>query len=221
MKINEMNVVITGANGIVASYLLKYFSVRAAFVVGTVRRLAETYTPKNNEAIIEMDPLDNHSINDAIRWINNEAGDIHVWMNIVGGFTMGNHVEEGHADWIYMYNTNFMTALNCCQQILPSMKKHGWGRIINMGSQTAVRGMPLAGPYCASKIAVHSLTQIIALENCNGITCNAIVPGIIDTPANRNNMPDVDHSEWVTLENLAQNIEKIVLSKENGLLLEV
>ena len=221
MKINEMNVVITGANGIVASYLLKYFSARAAFVVGTVRQLAETSTPKNNEAIIEMDPLDNHSINDAIGWINNESGDIHVWMNIVGGFTMGNHVEEGHVDWTYMYNTNFMTALNCCQQILPSMKRLGWGRIINMGSQTAVRGMPLAGPYCASKIAVHSLTQIIALENCNGITCNAIVPGIIDTPANRNNMPDVDHSEWVTLENLAQNIEKMVLSKENGLLLEV
>ena len=112
----------------------------------------------------------------------------------------------------------YMVTAKCAR---PYMKQNNGGRIINMGSQTAVRGMPLAGPYCASKIAVHSLTQIIALENCNGITCNAIVPGIIDTPANRNNMPDVDHSEWVTLESLAQNIEKMVLSKENGLLLEV
>ena len=221
MKINEMNVVITGANGVLASYLLEYFSTRAAFVIGTVRQLAETSTPKNNEAIIEMDPLDHYSIDGAIGWINSEAGDIHVWMNIVGGFTMGNHVEEGHDDWTYMYNTNFMTALNCCQQILPFMKKAGWGRIINMGSQAAVRGMPLAGPYCASKAALHSLTKIIALENCNGVTCNAIVPGVIDTPTNRNNMPDAKHSGWVTLGALAKNIEKILLSKENGMLLEV
>ena len=129
-------------------------------------------------------------------------------MNIIGGFSMGNHVEEGYDDWTYMYNTNFMTALNCCQQILPVMKNSGWGRIINIGSQAATHGMPLAGPYCASKAAVHSLTQIIALENCTGITCNAIVPGIIDTPTNRNNMPDADHSSWVTLDSLAKNIEK-------------
>ena len=120
-----------------------------------------------------------------------------------------------------MYNTNFMTALNCCQQILPSMKNNGWGRIINMGSQTAINGMPLAGPYCASKAALHSLTQIIALENSNGVTCNAIVPGIIDTPTNRNNMPDADYKSWVTLECLAQNIEKVLLSKVNGLLIDV
>ena len=221
MKIDEMIIVITGANGVLASYLLEYFSARAAFVVGTVRQLAQTSTPKNNEVIIEMDPLDHYSIDDAIDWVNNESGDIHVWMNIIGGFTMGNHVEEGYDDWMFMYNTNFMTTLNCCQQILPFMKRSGWGKIINMGSQTAIRSMPLAGPYCASKAAVHSLTQTIALENCNGITCNAIVPGIIDTPANRNNMPDADHGGWVPLVGLAQNIEKILLSNENGLLLEV
>ena len=90
-----------------------------------------------------------------------------------------------------------------------------------MGALAAINGMPLAGPYCASKAAVHSLTQTIALENCNGVTCNAIVPGIIDTPANRNNMPDVNHSGWVTLEALAQKIEQTLLSKENGLLIEI
>ena len=221
MNLDEMNMVITGAYGSLASYLLEYFSNRSAFVVGTVRQLATISKPKNNEAIIEMDPLDHNSINVAIDWVNNQSGDIHVWMNIIGGFSMGNHVEEGYDDWTYMYNTNFMTTLNCCRQILPPMKAAGFGRIINMGSQRAVRGMPLAGPYCSSKAAVHSLTQTIALENCNGVTCNAIVPGIIDTPVNRNNMPDADHAGWVTLEGLANNIEKILLSKKNGVLLEV
>ena len=214
MKIDEMNVLITGANGALGSFLLEYFSTRAAFVVGTIRHLAETLTPKNNEAIIEMDPLDHHSIDSAIDWVNSESGNIHVWMNIIGGFTMGNHVEEGYNDWICMYNTNFMTALNCCQQVLPLMKAVGWGKIINMGSQTAIRGMPLAGPYCASKAAVHSLTQTIALEGNNGVTCNAIVPGIINTAGNRKNMSGADHSGWVKLDNIAHEIEKILVSKK-------
>ena len=165
MKLNEMNVVITGANGSVATVLMDYFSSCAAFVVGTVRQLSENVQNYNKSVIIEMDPLDRYSIDSAIDWINHEAGDIHVWMNVVGGFAMGNHIEEGHDDWNFMYNTNFMTALNCCQRILPKMKLVGWGRIINMGAQAATKGMPLAGPYCTSKIAVHALTKIIALEN--------------------------------------------------------
>ena len=98
MKIDEMNIVITGANGALASYLLEYFSARAAFVVGTVRQLAETSEVKNNETIIAMDPLDHYSIDRAVAFINNEAGDIHVWMNVIGGFVMGNRVEEGYDD---------------------------------------------------------------------------------------------------------------------------
>ena len=220
MKINEMNIVITGANGAVASVLIEYFSSRAAFVVGTVRQLANNIENENS-AIIEMDPLDNHTIDSAINLINNEAGDIHVWMNIVGGFAMGSHIEDSCDDWSYMYNTNFMTALNCCQQILPKMKHLGWGRIVNIGSRSAIRGMPLAGPYCTSKAAVHTLTKIIALENGNGITCNAILPGIIDTPANRNQMPNADHTNWVTPKQIAVKIEELLLSDESGVLISL
>ena len=85
MKIDEMNIVITGANGALASCLLEYFSTRAAFVVGTVRQLANNVEQKNS-VIIEMDPLDHRSIEGAISLINEEAGDIHAWMNIVGVF---------------------------------------------------------------------------------------------------------------------------------------
>ena len=220
MKLNEMNIVITGANGVVATVLMDYFSNRAAFVVGTVRLLSES-VDNNTSAIIEMDPLDHHSIDNAIDWVSNEAGDIHAWLNIIGGFTMGNHVEEGHDDWNYMYNTNFMTTLNCCQQILPKMKMIGWGRIINMGAQAAIKGMPLAGPYCASKVAVHALTKIVALENSGCITCNAIVPGIIDTLSNREQMPGANHGNWVSPGKIAKKIEELLLSNKNGELISL
>ena len=221
MKLNEMNVVITGANGTVASELISFFTNRVAFVVGTVRQLSENVENENNSAIIEMDPLEHYSIGSAIGWINDEVGNIHAWLNIVGGFTMGKHVEEGHDDWNYMYNTNFMTALNCCQQILPKMKQNGWGRIVNIGAQAAVKGMPLTGPYSTSKAAVHMLTKTIALENGNGITCNAILPGIIDTPSNRNQMPDADHGNWVSPQQIAVKIESLLISDENGSLINL
>ena len=220
MKINEMNVVITGANGAVASVLIEYFSKRAAFVVGTVRQLSKNIGNKNS-AIIEMDPLNHHSIENAIGLVSDEAGEIHVWMNIVGGFTMGRHIEENNDSWNYMYNTNFMTTLNCCQKILPKMKHEGWGRIINMGSQSATRGMPLAGAYCASKAAVHTLTKIIALENGGDITCNAILPGIIDTSANRKQMPGADHANWINPKQIAVQIEGLLVSDENGALIHL
>ena len=220
MHLNEMNIVITGVNGVVATVLMDYFSNRAAFVAGTVRKLAKNVY-KNNSVIIEMDPLDHHSIDNAIDCINNEAGNIHAWLNVIGGFTMGNYIEDGYDDWNYMYNTNFMTTLNCCQQILPRMKMVGWGRIINMGARAATKGMPLVGPYCTSKIAVHTLTKIIALENKGGITCNALVPGIIDTPANRKQMPGADHGNWVGPGKIAKKIEGLLLSDENGALINL
>ena len=66
MKINEMTIIITGANGVVASELMDYFSKKAAYVVGTVRQLAERFEKTDNTTIIEMDPLDHYSIDNAI-----------------------------------------------------------------------------------------------------------------------------------------------------------
>ena len=90
-----------------------------------------------------------------------------------------------------------------------------------MGSQSANRGMPLAGAYCTSKAAVHTLTKIIALENGRNVTCNAILPGIIDTPANRKRMPGADHSNWIAPKQIAVQIEELLLSDENGSLIHL
>ena len=90
-----------------------------------------------------------------------------------------------------------------------------------MGAQAAVKGMPLTGPYCTSKTAIHMLTKTIALENGTGITCNALLPGIIDTPANRNQMPDADHGNWVSPKQIAIKIESLLISDENGSLINL
>ena len=79
----------------------------------------------------------------------------------------------------------------------------------------------MAGPYCASKLALHGLTKIIALENNNHITCNAILPKIINTTTNRKNMPDANISRWTSVDIIAQKIEESISSKQSGLLIKV
>ena len=114
-----------------------------------------------------------------------------------------------------------MAGIICIIQILPRMKPAGWGRIINIGAQAAIKGMPLSGPYCTSKIAVHALTKIIALENEGGITCNALVSGIIDAPYNRRQMLGADHGNWVGPGKIAKKIKELLLSDKNGALISL
>ena len=133
---------------------------------------------------------------------------------------MGKHVEEGFDEWAYMYNTNFMTTLNCCKKILPHMKKNNYGHIINIGAKAAIQGLPLAGAYTTSKSSVHMLTKTIALENTH-IKCNAILPGILNTSKNKKNMPKTNKNTWTKIKNVALEIETIISKNKTGNLLSI
>jgi NAD(P)-dependent dehydrogenase (short-subunit alcohol dehydrogenase family) len=87
------------------------------------------------------------------------------------------------------------------------MRKTGNGRIIAIGSRAAVDPGPRVGAYSASKAAMVSLIQTVARENKDaGITANVILPGTIDTSANRKAMPSADVSKWVQPANIASLI---------------
>jgi NAD(P)-dependent dehydrogenase (short-subunit alcohol dehydrogenase family) len=147
---------------------------------------------------------------------------IDVWINCVGGFSMGSSIENDTTNWKTMFDINFLTCLHGSQAALMHMSKQGRGNIINIGSQAAIDGFPDAAPYLVSKSSVHMLTRLIALENThNNITANAILPGIIDTEANRKAMPDEDFSTWQTPIDIALSIERTIDSNESGLLVSV
>ena len=82
MKLNEMTFLITGANGSVASVLVKRFTKKTAHVIGTIRKLSKNVHNNDRSTIIEMDPLDHYSIDSAIDWIFSEVGEINVWVNM-------------------------------------------------------------------------------------------------------------------------------------------
>src|SRR5918912_2384186 len=105
-----------------------------------------------------------------------------------------------------MYALNVTTALNASRAAIPHLVASGSGRIINVGAMGGLQAGAGMGPYAASKSGVHRLTEALAAEHKGKITVNAVLPSIIDTAANRADMPKADFSKWVTPQELAEVI---------------
>jgi NAD(P)-dependent dehydrogenase (short-subunit alcohol dehydrogenase family) len=132
-------------------------------------------------------------------------GRIDVLVNVAGGFRW-EELEDGEPEtWDQLYAMNLRTAVVCCKAVLPAMLERGAGRIINIGAgAAAARAGAGMGAYTASKAGVQRLTESLSEEvKDRGITVNAVLPGTIDTPRNRADMPDSDFSRWVSPEALA------------------
>jgi NAD(P)-dependent dehydrogenase (short-subunit alcohol dehydrogenase family) len=136
-------------------------------------------------------------------------GRLDVLVNIAGGFRWET-VEGGSVTtWDAMYAMNLKTAVVTSGAALPHLLASAPGsRIINIGAGAAARSAAAGmGAYTASKAGVQKLTESLADElRSRGVTVNAILPGTIDTPQNRADMPDADRSRWVQPASIAQVI---------------
>jgi len=131
-------------------------------------------------------------------------GGVDVLVNIAGGFTWETIETGSIATWERMFAMNLKTALHACQAVLPHLIAKGAGRIVNIGAAGASKAGAGMGAYAASKSGVLRLTEALSEETKDrGLTVNAILPGIIDTPTNRKDMPDADHARWVAPEAIA------------------
>ncbi|MCG8416512.1 MAG: SDR family NAD(P)-dependent oxidoreductase [Proteobacteria bacterium] len=139
-------------------------------------------------------------------------------IHLIGGFSMAPLTETSLADFEHMLALNAKTCFLSCREAVKSMRKTGdGGRIVNVTARPVLE--PTAGmlAYSVSKAAVAALTQSLAVELQNEhILVNAVVPSIIDTPRNREAMPDADHDTWPKPEQLAQSI-RFLASPQNHL----
>lgn len=135
-------------------------------------------------------------------------GRIDVLVHTVGGFAGGQTVADtDDATFQRMFDLNLNSAFHILRAVIPHMRKAGTGRIIAIGSRAAENPGPTVGAYSASKAALVSLIRTVALENKDaGIAANVILPGTIDTPANRKAMPGADTSAWVQPASIASLI---------------
>jgi len=220
MKLNQCHCVVTGVSGATGKAIRARLLQGGATVVGTVRPREEHQRLKEQgrrDYLLEMNPLVPESIHTAIQLITREMQQIHVWINVIGGFYMGENIENSPPElWERMYAQNFLTTLQGTRAILAHFKKSGFGRLINFGATAVSSGMPQAGPYLTSKAAVHALTKATAAELEGDITCNAILPAIIDTQANREAMPGADTSSWVKPETIAERVIGFIQNSNNG-----
>lgn len=136
-------------------------------------------------------------------------------VNVAGGFIWEPLENGSMGSWDRMYRMNLRTAAVSARAALPHLLRNG-GAIVNVGAAAANQAMMGMAPYASSKAGVRALTESLADEfKARGIRVNAVLPTIIDTPANRRDMPDADPSAWVRPEAAARVIA-FLLSQESA-----
>ena len=190
---------ITGAKGGLGSFVTEAFLAAGATVVGVSRSIQPSDFP--NPRFVAM-PAELSS-GEAARRLTAEIAAkfqrIDVLVHLVGTFAGDKAVAETDEETLdRMLDTNLKSAFHIASATLPFMRAQGGGRILAIGSRAAVEASPGAGAYAASKAALVSLIRTIAAENQDKcISANIILPGTMDTPANRKNDPKADYSKWV------------------------
>lgn len=129
-------------------------------------------------------------------------------IHIAGGFAAGAIGETSLQMWKQMHDMNALTCFLCCREAIKRIRAAGQGgRIVNVAAKPAL--IPAAGlsAYAASKAVVVSLTASLSEELAGeGIWVNAVVPSIMDTPSNRQAMPNADHDKWPKVSEVAATI---------------
>ena len=135
-------------------------------------------------------------------------GRIDVVVHVAGGFAGGTPIHETSEDiWTKMLDENLNAAFHVARAVIPHMRQAGAGRFIAVGSKAAEQSHANLGAYVISKAALVTLVKTLAVENASvGITVNAVLPGTMDTPANRAAMPNADFKSWISPADVAEAI---------------
>jgi len=211
MELQKQVVVVTGAFGSLGMAVARHFAVRGA-------QLALFDLSQHPPADLQRDLGAKHlfiggvdlgdveSSRRAMAAAAMRFGGIDVLVNVAGGFQWQTLLEGSVETWDQLYRMNLRTAVVSCKVALPALIERGRGSIINIGAGAAAgRAGAGMGAYVASKAGVQKLTESLAEElKDHGITVNAILPSIIDTARNREDMPDADFTRWVKPEAIAE-----------------
>ncbi len=203
LALQEKVVVITGASGGLGTAVTAAFRASSARVAAVDRagqgEAGERFVPLRADL---STPEGAQGVAQAVlaRW-----GRLDVLTHLVGGFAGGQSLADSdEALFDRLFQLNARTALSMFRAAIPPMRKQGGGRILAIGSRSAAEPSPQSGVYAASKAALVSLVRTLAAENADrGITANVVLPGTMDTPANRAAMPSADFSSWVPPEQVA------------------
>ncbi len=200
--LKNSRVVITGAAGTLGQATAEKAQQLGAHVIGL--DIVEADALDNTDAYRQVDLMDRQATRDCFKAL----GGIDVLVNIAGGFAMGDDAWDPSSDqWEKMFKINVDTMRNATMAAVPLLLEQGGGAIVNIGALGALSGQAAMSAYCCAKSSVMKLTESLSDElRHQGVNVNAVLPSIIDTPPNRQGMPDADFSQWVSPEQLAEVI---------------
>lgn len=208
---------ITGASGGLGASVAAYFAkagARVALLAQHEAALQQAVAgwPADWQAralCLPVNLLQPQAVQHASEQVLQHWGRIDVAVHLAGGFTMGQGVHQSDfaAALDHMLDLNVRTVVNSTGAVVPAMLAQGGGVVVNVGAASAGQGAAHMGAYAASKSALARLTESLSAElKGQGVRVNAVLPSIIDTPANRAAMPEADHTRWVAPGALAEVI---------------
>ena len=148
---------------------------------------------------LQSDVTQEESVRESVHAAARQLGDLRVLIHLAGGYRGGERLESVAEDTVRgMIELNLISAFWSAKHAIPHVKRATDGRLLFVSSRGAVECYPGGSAYAAAKLGLHALVQTLAKElKRDGVTANAILPSVIDTPPNRAAMPDADFSAWV------------------------
>jgi len=197
-----MSTIITGAGGALGRAVVEAFLADGATVFGVDLSWRERAHASERFHPVEANILEAG----ACERVAQAAAPVDRLVHLVGGFAGGKPVAETGDDvWDQMMNLNLRAAVGMFRAVLPQMVAARRGSIVAIASRAAVEPMAGFAAYSVSKAALVALVKTVALEvRDSGVNVNAVMPSVIDTPANRKAMAGADFSKWVAPESVAK-----------------
>ncbi|QLG47626.1 SDR family oxidoreductase [Natrinema halophilum] len=197
--------VITGASGALGSAAVERFLETGATVCAV-----DVIAPTDEDSLLESEPSDESALTfyeadltdeddvaELIASVVDDHGRIDHLLNIAGTWRGGDHIEETTLkEFEALIDVNLKTAFLASKHALPHLQDAG-GAIVSISARSSLEGGEGDGPYRITKAGIRLLTETLAEENRGTVRANCVMPSVIDTPMNRDMMPDADHDSWV------------------------
>jgi NAD(P)-dependent dehydrogenase (short-subunit alcohol dehydrogenase family) len=207
---SDQSVLIVGATGGLGPDVVRAFMATELNVHFTGRRsevVAEMEKEIPNSVGHTVDPIEESAIRGVIEQIDDKTP-LAAYVHLAGAYACGPHIDElSPEDWQKMLDSNWRTLMHGASAAFGVMRRRESGSIVTIGSLAGLNGGVANAPYAVSKAAVISFTRCLAEEGKRyGVRANCIVPGILNTPANRKAMPDGKCETWTPTEDVAKTI---------------
>ncbi|MBN3580855.1 SDR family NAD(P)-dependent oxidoreductase [Algoriphagus aestuarii] len=200
------NIIITGATGNLGTAVVEKFKREGYHIIVLTRPDKDEYMEEADDSY-EVDVTDEEQVTAFVKEFQLQYGELDALALLVGGFSMGGFEKTSMEDVQKMFQLNFFSAFHLVRGFLPIMKKQQKGTFLFVGAKPALEleaGKDMLA-YALSKRLIITLTEILGEEiKDSSIRSHVFVPSIIDTPANREAMPDADFSKWVRPQEIAE-----------------